>query len=65
MSQFEPLATSSPFTCTVFALAGPPGTVSLVCVAWADAKAARLRAPASTTRIPRALEMDRDILLLL
>src|SRR4029453_13827939 len=54
MSQSEPLATSSPLTCTVFTLAGPPGTVSFVCCA--VTLVARLRAAALTRRTPHVLE---------
>ncbi len=57
MSQFVPLATSSPLTCADFTVAGPPGTVSFVWVACAAAPAARLRAPTITAEIRNVFNM--------
>ncbi len=57
MSQFEPLATSSPLTCTVFTVAGPPGTVSFVWVVCAVAPIARPRAVAPMRKTRHVLNV--------
>ncbi len=61
ISQFEPLATSSPFTCFVFTVAAPPDTVSFVWVACAATSVARLRAAAPTMSTRHVLEAARNI----
>ena len=61
MSQFGPMAMSSPFTTCVVTAGTPPSTFSLVCVGWAETTAATLIAAANAMGSPMDLEMDRDI----